>query len=402
MLTKEQNERITRVGAGTPCGELLRRYWWPVAVAGELDAESVIPIKLLGESLVLYRTPRGDLGVMAERCPHRGASMAYGIPEADGLRRPYHGWKFSEEGTCLEMPAEPADSSFKHRVRIPAYPVQEMGGLIWTYLGPEPVPLLPRWDLLVRDDLRREVGVSRLPCNWLQAVENSMDPVHLEYLHGMYLSYVLGRQGKPSHPPRHHLKIAFNVWEYGVSKRRLLEGDDPETSDDWLVGHPVLFPGHLALGSDEAPRFEFRVPLDDQNVMIYSYFTFKRKPGEDEQPVRHYEIPYKNSDGSLIVDTVLGQDMMAWATQGAINDRTTERLGTSDKGIILYRALLLDQIEKVQRGEDPMGIVRDPAQHTPYLTVPREHLAFFTHVAGLAAQPEEMQVDPLALIRRKQ
>ena len=323
------------------------------------------------------------------------------LPEQAGLRCAYHGWLFNSGGQCLEMPAEPQDSTFKDRVKIPAYPVQELGGLVWAYLGPQPVPLLPRWDLLVRDDLRREIGWTRLPINWLQAVENTMDPVHLEYLHGKYMNYVQGRAGKRNATVnRHHLEIAFNVWEFGISKRRLLEGDDPATSDDWLVGHPLLFPSHLALGNEQGPRFEFRVPMDDTHLLVYSYFTVPYAADEPRQTViPTYEIPYKHADGRLIVDTVLGQDMMAWITQGDITDRATERLGSSDQGIILYRQVLLEQIERVERGEDPMGVVRDAARNTPFLSVPRERNAFFTHAGGMVAQPEAYAEDPLAIIR---
>jgi 5,5'-dehydrodivanillate O-demethylase oxygenase subunit len=403
MLTREMNGRLTQVGAGTPAGELLRRYWWPIATVAELDIEPVLAVTLLGENLALYRTDAGELGLVAQRCPHRGASLAYGIPEQDGLRCPYHGWKFNASGHCLEQPAEPADSTFKDRVRIPAYPVHELGGLAWAYLGPQPVPLLPRWDLLVRDDLRREIGWTRLPINWLQAVENTMDPVHLEHLHGKYMNFVLGRAGKPAGSVnRHHLEIAFDVWEFGISKRRLLEGDDPQTSEEWLVGHPLLFPAHLALGNEQGPRFEFRVPVDDTHLLVYSYFTVPYASDEARQTsIPTYEIPYKHADGRLIVDTVLGQDMMAWITQGDVTDRTTERLGASDRGIILYRQVLLEQIERVERGEDPMGVIRDPARHTPFLSVPRERAAFFTHAGGMVAQPEIYAEDPLAFVRGK-
>ena len=403
MLTREMNARITQVGPGTPAGELLRRYWWPIAALGELDAEPVLAVKLLGENLALFRTEAGELGLVAQRCPHRGASLAYGMPEEPGLRCAYHGWLFNSSGQCLEMPAEPADSTFKQRVKIPAYPVQELGGLVWAYPGPEPVPLLPRWDLLVRDDLRREIGWTRLPINWLQAVENTMDPVHLEYLHGKYMNYVQGRAGKPAGTVnRHHIDIAFDVWEFGISKRRLLEGDDPLTSDEWLVGHPLLFPAHLALGNEQGPRFEFRVPVDDTHLLVYSYFTIPYTTDEPRQTcIPTYEIPYKHDDGRLIVDTVLGQDMMAWITQGDITDRGTERLGSSDKGVILYRQVLLEQIERVEQGKDPMGVIRDPARNTPFLSVPRERNAFFTHAGGMVAQPEAYADDPLAYIRGK-
>ena len=376
MLSKEMNDRLTRVGPGTPMGNLLRRYWYPIARTPELDDEPVLAITLLGENLALFRSDAGKLGIVSQRCPHRGASLAYGIPEEDGLRCAYHGWKFSRTGQCLEQPAEPADSTFKDRIRVPAYPVQELGGLIWTYLGPEPVPLIPRWDVLVRDDLDRSIGVTHLPINFLQAMENSMDPIHFEWLHAVYGNYVNKRQGKPAvMTPRRHEQIAFDVFEYGIYKRRLLEGEDPETSEDWLTGHPVIFPYILAVGDHSRPTLQIRVPVDDTHTLHYWYRADVRAPGEAPKPVAISEVPYVHKNGRLVVETINGQDMMAWVTQGEISDRTTERLGTSDKGVILFRNLLLKQIEKVERGEDPMGVIRDPAKNEPYIRIDREKVA---------------------------
>jgi 5,5'-dehydrodivanillate O-demethylase len=379
MLTKEANERLTQVGLGTPMGALLRRYWYPIATLPELVTEPVLAVTVLGENLALYRTDGGDLGLVAQRCPHRGASLAYGIAEADGLRCAYHGWKFDGAGSCLEQPAEPAESAFKNRVRVPAYPVQEMGGLIWAYLGPPPVPLLPRYDLFVRDDLEREIGITRLPCNWLQIMENSLDPVHLEYLHSMYMNYVLKRQGKPpASQTKHHERIAFDVFEYGIVKRRLWVGDS-EDSDEWQVGHPILFPNILSVGEGGRSQFQIRVPIDDTHTYHVWYRTRNRADGAPLQapadiPVLDYA--YKHEDGRLVVDTVSGQDMMVWVTQGPISDRTTERLGTSDKGVILYRGLLEEQMLKVERGEDPMAVVRDPTKNTPMIDIRRERNPF--------------------------
>jgi 5,5'-dehydrodivanillate O-demethylase oxygenase subunit len=377
MLPKELNERLTRVAAGTPMGNLLRRYWYPIARTPELDEEPVLAVTLLGENLALYRTEQGELGLVAQRCPHRGASLAYGIPENDGLRCPYHGWKFDRSGTCLEQPAEPGESNFKERVRIPAYPVQELGGLVWAYLGPEPAPLLPRWDILVREDLDRSIGVTHLPCNWLQIMENSMDPIHFEWLHAVYGNYVSKRQGRPpAMTPRKHEQIAFDVFEYGIYKRRLLEGEDPETSEDWLTGHPVIFPYILAVGDHRRPTLQIRVPVDDTHTLHYWYRAEVRAPGAPRQTsIPISDVPYIHKNGRLVVETINGQDMMAWVTQGDISDRTTERLGTTDKGVILYRNLLLEQIEKVERGEDPMGVVRDPSKNEPFIPIGREKVA---------------------------
>ncbi len=300
---------------------------------------------------------------------------------------------------CLEQPAEPAESTFKHRVRIPAYPVQEMGGLIWAYLGPAPAPLLPRWDIFVREDWDREIGLTYQPCNWVQMMENSMDPVHLEFLHTAYMNYVMGREGRPPvSKPRHHLNIAFDVFEYGISKKRFLDGDTGD-EDHWKVGHPIVFPNILAIGDDSCPRFEIRVPLDDESTMHYSYYCIPRAPGEPaREDIPVYEIPYLKEDGKLVNDNVLGQDMLSWMTQGVISDRTTERLGWSDKGVILFRSIMFEQMEKVARGEDPLGIVRDPEKNQ-MLVVPREHKAFYTPTGDMVI--EHQTNDPLDVVRSK-
>jgi 5,5'-dehydrodivanillate O-demethylase oxygenase subunit len=399
MLSKEANERLTRVGIGTPMGELLRRYWHPIATLPELLAEPVLAVTLLGENLALYRTEKGEMGLVAQRCPHRGASLAYGIPEDDGLRCPYHGWKFDRQGTCLEQPAEPADSTFKDRVHIPAYPVQEMGGLIWAYVGPAPAPLLPRYDLFVRDDLDREIGITRLPCNWLQIMENSLDPVHLEYLHSVYMNYVLKRQGKPpASQTKHHEKIAFEVFEYGITKRRLWVGDS-EDSDEWQVGHPILFPNILSVGEGGQAQFQIRTPIDDTHTYHVWYRTRTRgsdAPRQDPATIPVLDYAYRQEDGRLVVDTVSGQDMMVWLTQGDISDRTTERLGTTDKGVILYRGLLEEQMQKLERGEEPMAVVRDAARNTPMIDIRRERNPFQVSAANgdMFALRREMAATP--------
>ena len=184
MLTREENEFLTQVSRGTPCGELLRRYWHPVAAAGEFTEEKPIrPVKILGEELVVYRDKKGNYGLVGEHCPHRSASLAYGRVDDEGIRCPYHGWKFDCMGKCLEQPAEPVDSTFKDRIKHVAYPVEYLGGLIYAYLGPAPAPLLPRWDVLVWEHGKRWiVKESIIDCNWLQPMENSVDPSHLYWL----------------------------------------------------------------------------------------------------------------------------------------------------------------------------------------------------------------------------
>ena len=373
---RQRNERLTRVGPGTPMGKYLRMFWHPVAASVEVKADAdlpVIPVKLLGEKLALFRSQDGTLGLVQERCPHRGASLAYGMVEDDGIRCPYHAWKFSRTGACMDQPSEPEGSKAKDRIKIAAYPVQEMGGFVWAWLGPLPAPLLPRWEYVVREDYEQDIGVSRLPCNWLQVAENTMDPLHIEYLHMMYTNYVRKRKGLSTIPLRRHKKLAFDVFEYGIVKRRLWEGD-AEDSPEWTVGHPQIFPGTALVSYHNGwNQFQIRVPVDDTNTIIYWYNCRPREAGKPKQTeVPLWENPWADKDGRYMPDQLNAQDMMVMITQGDITDHTKENLLEADKGVALYRRTLLEEIEKVERGEDPLGVVRDPAKNTPWITLPIE------------------------------
>jgi 5,5'-dehydrodivanillate O-demethylase len=367
MLTLEKQEALTRVGRGTPMGELLRRYWFPVAASCELRRHPVKAVGLLGERLVLFRDASGQLGLLDERCPHRGTSLAHGLVDQQGIRCPYHGWKFNAAGQCLETPAEPTDSNLKQRARTTAYRVEELGGLVFAYLGPEPAPLLPRYDLFAWENCLRDIGQALLPCNWLQIMENSVDPHHLEWLHGHHLAGVRELRGDatPTHYPRRHVKTGFDVFRHGIIKRRVLE-HGTEQDDDWKVGHPLVFPCMLRVGSGNQHRMQIRVPVDDHHTWHLWYACYKpastdRIVSQAEIPL--YEVPWRDANGEFIVDTVDGQDIMACVTQGTIADRTREILGGSDEGVALLRRLLLEQLEVAQSGRDPLGIIRDATEN---------------------------------------
>ena len=189
MLTAEQNDELTQVAAGTPMGELLRRYWYPVVFTRALEEFPVQPARLLGEDFAVFKTPRGKYGILPEGCPHRRASLAYGVVEADGLRCPYHGWLFGIDGSCLDQPAEREETNFRDRVRAAAGVAQELGGLVWAYIGPLPAPELPRFDVFVMDGVR-DIGWTELPCNFVQIMENAVDPHHTEWLHGRFFEFM--------------------------------------------------------------------------------------------------------------------------------------------------------------------------------------------------------------------
>jgi 5,5'-dehydrodivanillate O-demethylase len=367
MESAKQNKLLTEVGKGTPMGNLMRRYWQPIGALVDLDNKWTRRIRLLGEDLVLFKDRQGRLGLIAEQCPHRRASFAHGIPTQNGIRCPYHGWEYNAQGQCINQPNEQDKCAFRDKVSTDAYPVEEMGGMLWTYMGPQPQPLLPRWDGFVAEGTIRIMGRTLLPINWLQIMENSLDPVHTEWLHGHHYEFLKEQEGVKVAISARHLKIDFKEFQYGMTKHRLLEGHS-EDGDDWKVGHPIVFPNMLAVGNgDEKSRyysFQMRVPVDDTHT-LHLWFNAYVPPQGVAVPqhlldkVHTYEVPYLDERGEFIVDNVDGQDMMAWISQGPIADRTQENLGATDKGVVMYRRMLKREMEKVQAGIDPMGLVRD-------------------------------------------
>jgi 5,5'-dehydrodivanillate O-demethylase len=359
MLTREENEFLIRVGPGQPAGELLRRYWHPIATHEDLSAEQPTKfVRLLGEDLVLFRDTQGRVGLLAEHCAHRGASLCYGRVEARGIACPYHGWLYDTQGNILETPPERNDAILKH-VKQQAYPVQKFIGLYWAYLGPLPAPVIPPYDVWVRKDGRRWIEVrGRLDCNWLQAMENSVDSAHLQILHQEFV----GRGRKPASTTRGFIddvaSYEFEVFPFGIWKRR--------TYVNGVVDlHPLLFPTVLRQGN----ATQIRVPIDDTHtwhVVVHFEPTPDGAPAPDagEPPVRYARYHKEPADAlhpftRYTMHSVAAQDHMAWETQGPIADRTQEHLSYSDRGIVLLRRLLKEQIRRVQQGLDPMGVIRD-------------------------------------------
>jgi len=365
MLTKEENELLTQVGPGTPCGELLRRYWQPVGYVRDFTPQQPIKrVKVMHEELVVFRTPEGTYGCLGEHCSHRGASLAYGFLEAEGLRCPYHGWKYAPSGQCLEQPFEPHGSTYKERIQHPAYPVQTTAGIVFIYMGPRPAPLLPRWDVLVWDDGERILHRwEPLNCNWVQAEENSADITHTYFLHGHMLQQrgLNGRAVDYYHRPIE--QYGFQLFEWGLLKSWRY-GRGEVLGPERVGGNPLIFPNMLRIIGQSAGmhQMHWRVPIDDTHTQIYSIQVFRGKPQarEDwETPPVAGMAPQRTPDGGYTLDNFPSHDTMAWETQGALYDRSTEHLGASDRGIVLFRKLLREQIAVVQTGGDPLGVIRD-------------------------------------------
>ncbi len=358
MLTREENERLTRVGPGTPAGELLRRYWHPVAVAQELnDERPTMFVRLLGEDLVLFKDKSGRVGLLADHCSHRGASLMYGRVEERGIACAYHGWLYDCEGNILETPPE-RNEAIMNSVKHTAYPVQKLAGLYWAYLGPQPAPVVTPYDVLTRSDGERDITVHPLlDCNWFQTMENAVDPTHAAILH-----QDAARRAKPVSTTRGFIddQVSFDYWllPFGIMKREnFWDGEADE--------HPLLFPNILRIQS----HCQIRVPVDDTHTWRVDV-NFRPTPGRDQdpsldEPEAVYKDPYKDPPDAVHpftkwkMGTIPQQDHMAWETQGPITDRTVEHLSFSDRAVVFLRRLTLENIEKVESGLDPMCVVRD-------------------------------------------
>jgi 5,5'-dehydrodivanillate O-demethylase len=339
VLTQEENERLTRVGPGQPAGEFLRRYWLPVATHDELSPEQPTKfVRILGEDLVLFRDKQGRVGLLADHCAHRGASLCYGRVEERGIACAYHGWLYDTAGNVLETPPERNDAITKH-VKQPAYPVQKFIGMYWAYLGPSPAPVIPPYDVWVRQDGRRWIEVrGRIDCNWFQTMENSVDSAHLQILHQEFV----GRGRPPASTTRGFVDdiatFDFEVFPRGIWKHRTYVSGEVDS-------HPLLFPTVLRQGN----ATQIRVPIDDTHiwhVLVHFEPTEDGSPVEDEgdPPVRHARY-HKDPPDALYpftrftMHSVAAQDHMAWETQGPITDRTAEHLAASDRGVVLLRRL---------------------------------------------------------------
>ncbi|MSQ28109.1 MAG: aromatic ring-hydroxylating dioxygenase subunit alpha [Dehalococcoidia bacterium] len=325
--------------------------------------------------------------------------MAYGVVEEDGLRCQYHGWKFDHTGACTEQPFEETvhpDGRFKEKCAVTGYQVQELAGLIFAYMGPLPAPLLPMWEPLSWDNTVLDIAISELPCNWLQCQENSLDPVHVEWMHAYYSEFIkeVGTMGEPKlgaalniDRAKKHKRIGFDVFEHGIIKRRVVEGFSEE-DHGWKIGHPILFPHVLMVGNTYQVTFQWRVPVDDQNTFHVSLYLLRTAPGAEK--VRQDTVPYRyvhlyDEQGRWVLDYIFNQDYMAWASQGPIAERHREKMGESDKGIILYRNLLKQQLKILAEGGVPMNVIRD-AEYNRCIKLPLEDFVF-----GVAKRPERYE-----------
>ena len=361
MLTEEKNWLLTQVGPGTAMGEMLRRYWHPIAGVTELETKAVKSIRLFGEDLVLFKTLKGDYGLISRRCAHRGSDLSLGIVEEDGLRCGYHGWQYDRTGVCSFRPFENAvnpSGTAPPSTKLAGYPLQVKGGMIWAYMGPQPAPLLPDWETFSWPNCFAQVVISEIPCNWLQCQENTVDPVHFEWMHNNGPQRRAGDFGPYS--PR-TLDLQVEDYEYGLISRRYREGTDKSTPL-WTIGRAILWPNGWYFGH----HFEWKVPIDDENTLFITWSVL-HVPTECEPYVQKriptWHGPIKDSNGDWIISHVGNQDIVAWVSQGRIADRTREHLGASDRGVAMLRRRLFDDLAAVAEGKDPRAIIRNPERN---------------------------------------
>ena len=356
---------LTEVGPGKPMGELLRRYWHPIGLLGDATT-TPRRLQLLGEQLILFRDGAGRPGLVHPHCTHRGASLYYGKVEQAGIRCCYHGWLFDVQGHCLEQPCEPEGGRARDQRRQPWYPVQELYGLIWAYLGPpDRKPVLPRYEclevldegeFLESDDSSIGGGGPQvIPCNWLQHYENLVDPFHVVILHSGFsgTQFVKEMAVMP--------EVRWEAHEHGVrtiSRRKLPDGKTLHRISE--AGLPTLrvIPNPKLGKGGRVESLGWVLPIDDTSFRIYVVGRVREAGELGRMRTRMNGKLWQEMSEAEHRDHP--NDVEAMVSQGAIAGHSHEHLATSDKGIVLLRRLLQAQLAALNEGRDPAGVSFDP------------------------------------------
>ena len=414
MLTHDENVTLTRVTGDAPMGQLMRRHWVPAALSEQLAEPGGTPVRLrlFGEDLVAFRDSEGRLGVLGEFCPHRKASLAFGRNEECGLRCLYHGWKFDVSGNVMEMPSEPRESGFADRVKHLAYPVQEAGGFVWTYMGPpasmpafEPPPWAPTG--------AEQVSVMRidLPCNWAQIMEGQIDSAHSSSLHSsdMRPARVASAGALDTHwtrpstdkSPRIQVQITGYGMRYAAIRRPIMNAavQDYVRVTTYVAPFTALIPPNstynvasVIVPKDDTSSYFHFIAWGDPATCIGTDAWRKfcvAEPGVDldadfRPALRHAHNDYLQDRAAMKEGSFTGlpgipnQDIAMWESMGRIADRTAERLGASDIAVIQFRRLMLDAVARFTDGADPIG-----------LSQPRVAQARLRSYQGLVAKTED-------------
>ena len=396
MITAEENELLTRTGAGTPMGEYFRRFWLPVCLSEEIPAPDSAPVRVevMGESLIVFKASDGRIALVERYCPHRQADLFLGRNEDDGLRCVYHGWKFDVEGNCVDMPTEPAADKLKGEVCLKAYPCQEHAGIVWAYLGPKDLPV--EFPILEFNTLPAEniyLRKSLLECNYMQALEGQFDSSHIGFLHsfvskggsgvavgGISLEGSAAVDSVATTLPKMEVKDT----DFGFMLAATRPGADGRgycRVTQWLL------PVHTMIANPpgETLLWDAWVPVDDEHTWVYRItynpwrpITEKEKYEFDNaglmpfsvQNIEGSYLPLRNKRNDYLIDRQLqrhysysgikgnnAQDAAILEGQGPtpIYDRTKEFLGVGDIGIAEARKRLLKVAKELQAGTEPVA-----------------------------------------------
>ncbi len=397
MLSREDNETLTRTGPGTKMGDYMRRFWQPVLLSRELPMADGAQkrIEVLGEKLLAFRDSNGRVGVVEPRCPHRGADLYLARNGECGLRCVYHGWKFDVDGKCMEIPTLPPDSHFRHKVSIKAYPTREWGDMIWAYMGPaERMPELPAMELALLPGSHRYVSKKLQQCNWAQAVEGAIDTAHFSFAHmaipqaAAYADVLakgaaLGDQVVKNDRVRWVREDTMPKFEiiqhpsgFVVGGARKADGEDLywRITQFMQPNHsytPAAFPG-------EGNHGQTWVPIDDESCWIFTYSWHPDRPLTEHERAQYAGghnvhaaidenfVPIRNRGNDYLIDreeqrtrTYMGiagvseQDAAIQDSQGFIHDRTRETLGPTDLAIMRFRRMMLEGVRDLANGVEP-------------------------------------------------
>jgi len=364
-----EDTELSHVGPDTPCGEYLRRFWQPICFSDELK-DLPHRVRILGEELVVFRDRSGTVGLLELHCPHRGASLEFGLIDAKGIRCCYHGWLFAADGTILETPGEPAHSTLKDRLCHGAYPTHEYGGIVFTYMGPpDRQSSFPVYDSFVRPGYRLMPGRKYFyPCNWLQIMENVMDPAHTAFLHTIVsgfqfteefgvmpeLEFVETPVGMMYIATR---QVGQNVWA------RMVEAVLPnlqQVAPIWETGHKEHpFSGPMLS--------RWIVPIDDTNTMFIEFRHVSETEGLTPAwwADRTTMVPGQLAAESYEAAQRQPGDYEAQVSQRPIAIHRLEHIGATDRGVMMFRNQTRRGIRAVLAGRDPVGLCRDTGMVIP-------------------------------------
>jgi phthalate 4,5-dioxygenase oxygenase subunit len=383
MLSQEDNRLLTQTDAGTPMGNLIRRYWVPALLSEEIPERDCSPVRvrIMGEHLVAFRDTQGRIGLIGEQCAHRGTSLFYGRNEECGLRCIYHGWKYDVDGNVLETPAEPADSDFRKKLHHTAYPTHEAAGVIYAYLGPrEKKPLFPNYEWTQVPLDHAYVTKSLLECNYLQGLEGECDSSHLSFLHRAADN---GRN-QPLYKTDTSPFYETEATDFGV---RLIATRNAADNQHYVRFSAFVMPvyGCVPAGrpTNELDGYEIHtyVPADDTHCWRYDIGFRRTRAVQADEVHRRKQIGpdylrIRNARNNYLqdrqmqktlnftgIEDFLNHDACATESMGPIFDRSREHLGVSDKAVIAVRKFLLASVKTLQDGKEPPHLAREMARN---------------------------------------